>query len=159
MSRLRQRLAQIAEGHAKEDTVGQVAKHLADSGDAFEFAARVADQSYRVRKQRPDESDTFRLGYATAAKELALVLRAMRRGEVPTEEQMREARGSAIRESGAEPELTEKEMEELRAPEACPHCGAEPLEVEEGAKGATWCVKCRARLDQATTSTPPATPK
>ena len=96
MSRLTRSLQAI---EARKRALGgdnAVAHHLdAAQGDALEFAARVAAGAFKARDREPDESDVFRVGYATACKELAIVLRAMRAGTHPNPVEMREARKEA----------------------------------------------------------------
>jgi len=95
MSRLQQRLAAIA---AKEAQSKGLTHFLGEAGDAFELAARCALGAYQARQRRPDESDVFRLGYLTACKELAVVLRAMRRGGPPAPAELEQARREAVEE-------------------------------------------------------------
>lgn len=104
MSRLSRRLQQMHEHHEtkKQQTIqtAQVLQQLGEAGDALELAARVADGAYRVRPQRPEESEAFRVGFATAGKEIALLLRAMRKQEMPSAGEMAECREQALNEAG-----------------------------------------------------------
>lgn len=96
MSRLTKQLQAIESRRAQLGGDNAVAHHLDQAqGDALEFAARVAAGAFRARDRAADESDVFRVGYATACKELAIVLRAMRAGTHPNPVEMREARKEA----------------------------------------------------------------
>lgn len=98
MGQFRQRMREIAARQAAKAPAATLAKHLEDAGDAFELAARCALGAFTTRERRGDESDVFRVGYLTACKELAVVLRAMRRGGPPSPAELAEARREAIEE-------------------------------------------------------------
>jgi hypothetical protein len=68
---------------------------LQEARDGLELAARVAGEQYRLRAQ-DDPNEAFRKGYAAACEELALVLRAMRKGVPPTFDDFQEARWRAL---------------------------------------------------------------
>lgn len=104
MSRLQQRLREM---HSQQEAARksgvrteQFIQQLGDAGDALELAARVAEGVYRVRPQRPEETDAFRVGFATCGKEVALILRAMRKQTQPTEEELAACREQALDEAG-----------------------------------------------------------
>lgn len=83
-----------------------IASHLEDSGrDGLELAARVALAAYDGVKARLSPNREYRLGYRTALAELAVVLRAMRKGEPPSMEAMGNARRVAVEAVDAEFEL------------------------------------------------------
>jgi hypothetical protein len=84
---------QRAQGQQK-----QIAAVLQEAGDPFELCARMALGAPSARKRRADESDVFCLGFLTAAKQIGLALRAMRRGVPPTASEMEAARLEAIAE-------------------------------------------------------------
>lgn len=109
MSRFTKRLGDLAAMQAERAPQAELQRHMQVAGDELEFAARVAEAAWQAREKRVDESDVFRLGYATASLELAVVLRAMRKGGQPTEEAMREARREALALSMAEPQPGETE--------------------------------------------------
>lgn len=104
MSRLQQRLRQMHQEQEAARKSGirteQFIQQLGDAGDALELSARSAAALYRVRPQRPEESDTFRVGFATACLELALILRAMRKQTQPTEAELTACREQALNEAG-----------------------------------------------------------
>ena len=84
-------MAQMAREEARQEAqrkAADVVDALAEAGDALELAARAALGAWEARK-RLDMSefgiddDSFEFGYRTAAGELALILRAMRRGAPP----------------------------------------------------------------------------
>lgn len=90
MSRLMQRLKAMESQADPKRRAERESHQLA--GDGLEMAARVALESWQERPRHPDESDVFRLGYRLACHELALVFRAMRKGEPPTREEFEELR-------------------------------------------------------------------
>jgi hypothetical protein len=102
MSRLTRRLEEIDQHQRKLGNERALQHHLGEAGDGLEFAARVALGAYAARDRAVDESDVFRLGYATACKELAMVLRHMRAGTQPTPADLRQARADAAEQCGAE---------------------------------------------------------
>jgi hypothetical protein len=118
MSRLTRRLEEI-DAHQRRQGIGKaVEHHLGEAGDALELAARVALGAYAARDKAIDESDVFRVGYVTACKELAMVLRHMRAGTTPTVQDLRAARVEAAEQVGAEPPVPED------AVGRCEHCKA-----------------------------------
>lgn len=84
-SRMQARLRQMDALNSSRRASAAVAEQIAAAdADIFELAARVALGAWDARKAT-DTSDAFAVGYRTAAAELALVLRAMRR-QVPPEQ-------------------------------------------------------------------------
>jgi hypothetical protein len=100
MSRLTSRLQEIEAHQRRVGNAKAVEHHLGEAGDALELAARVALGSFKARDRNPDESDVFRLGYLTACKELAVVLRCMRAGTTPEPGDLPRARLEAAEELG-----------------------------------------------------------
>lgn len=79
-------MAQMAREEARQEAqrkAADVVDALTEAGDALELAARAALGAWEARKHSELETDDFELGYRTAAGELALILRAMRRGAPP----------------------------------------------------------------------------
>ena len=72
----------------------EVAKQVAMvNGDEFELSARVCLGAYGNRQHHPDEEmASFEQGYRVACREIALVLRSMRRGEPPTKDELESER-------------------------------------------------------------------
>jgi len=101
MSRLTRRLEQIDAYQRMQGNQKALQHHLGEAGEGLEFAARVASRAYAVRDKEIDESDVFRLGYATACKELAMVLRHMRAGTQPAPADLKQARLDAAEQVGA----------------------------------------------------------
>lgn len=102
MSRLRQQLAKLDAWETQKKQAAAVQEQLTDSGDAFELAARCAEGAWNART--PTEfaaklSDSvvanarlsFELGYRVACAELAIILRAMRKGTPPSKAELAEA--------------------------------------------------------------------
>ena len=100
MSRLRQRLAELSEQADPKRRAERESHNLA--GDGLELAARSALEAWQQRPRHPDESDVFRLGYRLACHELALVFRAMRKGEPPSKEEFAELRRLVFEDAAAE---------------------------------------------------------
>jgi hypothetical protein len=102
MSRLMQRIRQQQEMQrlrgAQANNQATVQKLTEEAGDALELSARVALAAGTLRPRRADEPDAFWLGYITAGKEIAVVLRAMRAGEPPLPADMESARLLALEE-------------------------------------------------------------
>lgn len=90
MSRLSQRLDAMQSQADPKRRAERESHNLA--GDGLEMAARVALEAWQQRERNPDESDTLLLGYRLACHELALVFRAMRKGEPPTPADFAEVR-------------------------------------------------------------------
>ena len=75
------------------------------AGDGLEMASRAALEAWQQRPRHPDESDVFRLGYRLACYELALVFRAMRKGEPPSKAEFEELRRLVFEDAAGEPPL------------------------------------------------------
>lgn len=115
MSRLLRRMAEIADRQERHKAPGEaVANQLEKAGDALELAARVADRGYIARGRKPDESDAFWLGFVTAGKETAVLLRAMRAGQPPDPRELKACRDDALAECGnkVKPETCEGALAE-----------------------------------------------
>lgn len=127
MSRLMQRLKAMDAQADPKRRAERESHQLA--GDGLEMAARVALESWQERPRHPDESDVFRLGYRLACHELALVFRAMRKGEPPSRQEFEELRRlvfeDAEKEDSCAPMLMRLSEEHRKQCEA----GEDPVEV------------------------------
>ena len=93
-SRLKMQLAALdaaSDAQARRDAISE---QLGEAGDGLELAARCALGAWEARFPSEGEKedishDDFELGYRTAAGELALILRAMRCGEPPSQTELR----------------------------------------------------------------------
>lgn len=146
MTRLSRRLQEIEEFRALRDgKPTETMQHINESGDALEFAARVALGSFAARGVRADESDVFRVGYLTACKELAMALRHMRAGTHPTPTELDEARTAALDELEQQPVEVEHQVGA--------HAREIAVEMREKANGypelGDWLRKMAARVEQA----------
>ena len=84
----------------------RVDAELEETGrDGLELAARVATAAYAGVKVRLPANREYRTGYRMALAELAVVLRALRNGEPPSQEAMAGARVAVV-------EAMEKEFDE-----------------------------------------------
>lgn len=96
-SLLQKRLRDLDEINTTVKNQRDVNTQLLDAGDAFELAARCALGAWEARQGREVTTevkkynlDSFELGYKTAAAELALILRAMRKGSPPDKTELEE---------------------------------------------------------------------
>lgn len=96
-SRMRTQLEAQEKAYQAADKKAAIPGHLSDSGDAFELAARCALGAWDARQSRMHttewrgfkEDAQFEIGYRIACVELAIVLRAIRKGAPPDFHEMR----------------------------------------------------------------------
>lgn len=131
MSRLRQRMAEIAAHQESRKAPGEaITNQLEKAGDALELAARVADRGYIARGRKPDESDAFWLGFVTAGKETALMLRAMRAGQPPDPSELKACRDDALAECGNKVKPATCEIAAMTGDD-CPICAEHDAKVRD----------------------------